>query len=316
MSELATQNGFIVVAPLWGGSGADVSYTYSAREHAIVLDSLRDLRRRFQVDSDRVFLFGWEQGADAALDIGMSHPDQFAGVLPMCGTPRYYVAEKNRYQTNAQYLPFYVVEGDRNGANPKYLVGIFKQWVSGNYPALYMEYKGRGSEWFNGELPTMFDWMTRKKRHHPQKQMGRRNLSGGAGEEFRTMRETDNRFYWLSTDTIDPGNLNSVSGWVRTIPPATMLASISVGNDLVVKGGQKEARIFTQFNIQTHGLRQLSLWLAPSMVDLTKPIRVRINSRAVGNDRIVAPNPTVLMEDFFYNGDRQRLYFAKLDFKL
>ena len=47
----------------------------------MVIDTLRDLRRRFQVDSDRVFLFGWEQGADAALDIGMSHPDQFAGVL-------------------------------------------------------------------------------------------------------------------------------------------------------------------------------------------------------------------------------------------
>ena len=90
-----------------------------------------------------------------------------------------------------------------------------------------------------------------------------------------------------------------------------------MGNDLVVKsGGQKEARIYTLVNIQTNGLRQLTLWLSPEMVDFTRPIRLRVNSTLVGAERIIPPNPAVLMEDFFYNGDRQRLYFAKVDFKL
>ncbi|HWY85834.1 MAG TPA: hypothetical protein VNX28_03865, partial [Gemmataceae bacterium] len=312
LSELAAETGFILAAPLW--SGARGLYTYSEREHAVVLDTLRDLRRRFQIDSDRAFLFGWEQGGDAALDIGMSHPDQFAGVLTMCGAPRYFTAEQNRYQTNAQYLPFYLVEGDRNGANPKVICAMFKNWVSGAYPALYVEYKGRGSEWYQGELPRMFDWMTRKKRYHPRREMGRRNAAGGLGEEFRTMREGDNRFYWLSTDAIDPRYLNNAASWVRSIQPATMVAGISVGNELVVKGGEKEAKIVTQINIHTKGIRHLSLWLAPEMVDFTKPIRVRVNGSILWSDRVYAPDPALLMEDFFYNGDRQRLFYKRLDF--
>ncbi len=278
-----------------------------------MLDTLRDVRRRFQVDSDRVFLFGFLQGADAALDIGMGHPDQFAGVLPMCGSPHYFTAERNRYLSNAQYLPFYIVDGDRDGINPKAIRWMFKDWSSGGYPALYVEYKGRGSDWYGAELPRMFDWMMRKHRHHPLREMGRRHTGGGVGEEFRTMRECDNRFYWLSTDAIDPRYINDPAKWVRSIPPATMQASIAVGNDLGVKDGQKVAKIYTQINIQTKGLHRLTLWLAPQMIDFTKPVRIRVNGQTSGSDRVVPTNPTVLMEDFFYNGDRQRLYFNKIE---
>ena len=42
------------------------------------------------------------------------------------------------------------------------------------------------------------------------------------------MRECDNRFYWLSTDAIDPRFLNNASSWVRSIAPATMQASLAV----------------------------------------------------------------------------------------
>src|SRR5207253_3436270 len=106
-----------------------------------------------------------------------------------------------------------------------------------------------------------------------------------------------NRFYCLTTDAIDPRFLNSPTNWVRTTPAASMLASRHVG-DL---SGKKEAKIFTQFNIQTKGLLQVTLWLAPNMLDFTKPVRIRLNGSNVGSDRIIEPDPAVLMEDFFYN---------------
>ncbi len=314
VSQLAGQNGYIVAAPLWAGKNPKGAYGYSAREHAIVLDTLRDLRRHFQVDSDRVFLFGFAQGANAALDIGMSHPDQFAGVVSMCGAAQFYTAEKNYYQSNAQYLPLYLVDGSRNGSGPAN-TALFKELARNSYPALYTEYKGRGPEWYDGELTRIFEWMSPKKRRHPLKEMGRYNTGVGPGEEFHTMRECDNRFYWLSTAAIDPRYLNNIASWSRNATPASLQAGIAVGNDLVGKTGSKEARIFTQFNIQAKGVRQLTLWLAPNMIDFTKPIRVRVNGTTVGNDRVIAPNPAVLLEDFFSNGDRQRLFYAKVDMK-
>ena len=81
-AEAAREHGYILAAPEWtplqGGA-----YGYSADDHNVVLRTLRDLKLRFQIDSDRVFLHGYRQGGNMAYDVGLSHPDLFAGVLPM-----------------------------------------------------------------------------------------------------------------------------------------------------------------------------------------------------------------------------------------
>ena len=82
-----TRHGYIVMAPEWTAEHQD-KYDYSAREHAIVLGCYRDACRRFAVDTDRVFLSGHSMGGDAAWDIGLAHPDLWAGVIPIVGRVR------------------------------------------------------------------------------------------------------------------------------------------------------------------------------------------------------------------------------------
>ena len=126
-TEEAAKQGFILVAPLWAGDKLLKSkYSYSDKEHAVVLDTLRDLRRRFQVDSDRVFLFGWEDGANLAYDVGLGNPDLFAGLIPMNGTLQPFA--RRFYWTNAQYLPLYIIDGERNGNAPKVNRELIKDW--------------------------------------------------------------------------------------------------------------------------------------------------------------------------------------------
>jgi poly(3-hydroxybutyrate) depolymerase len=308
--EQAARHGYILAAPVWG-SGFRPVYEYAKEEHAVVLDTLRDVRHKFNVDSDRVFLFGWEQGANAAFDIGLAHPDQFAGVLPMNGDCRGF---PTAYASNAQYLPFYIVEGDRNGALPKTTRGLFKEWMRSHYASLYFEYKGRSSEWYGGELPSMMDWMNRRKRIHPLKEMGRYHTSGvpGMGEEFKTMRTSDNRYYWLSTDEVLDRYLNSATSWSSRTLPATLTAVVGTAND----GTKAGARIYSFFNIRTSGVKQVSLWIAPNMIDFSKPVVVRINGQQAGGNRNIQPNLSTLLEELYTTGDRQRLFVAKLDFRL
>ena len=78
----AGRYGYIVIAPAWTVEHQK-EYEYSAREHAVVLGCVRDACRRFAVDTDRVFLSGHMEGGDAAWDIGVSHPDLWAGVIPI-----------------------------------------------------------------------------------------------------------------------------------------------------------------------------------------------------------------------------------------
>jgi pimeloyl-ACP methyl ester carboxylesterase len=295
--DLAAAHGYILVAPEWGGGGGGTTYTYSATEHATVVYALRDLRRRFQVDSDRVFLFGYGQGGQMAYDVGLSHPDLFAGVLPMAAPPTFF---PSRYGTNAQFLPFYVVNGERTGPFAKENRALFRDsFVRWNYPSLYVEYKGRGVEWFGAELPAMFDWMGRKKRAHPLRELGRVNYStGGAGEEFKTMRPTDNRFYWLAADEVQARHCNDVAKWKPLLTPATLQANIFSGN---------------QIHVRTTGINHGSVWLGPTMIDFTKPATLRVNSRQLG-PLPVRPNLETLLTDLHQRGDRQQLYFARLSF--
>src|SRR5207253_9758494 len=106
----AALHGYILVAPAWGGEFGQ-RYGYSPEEHAAVLDALWDLRRRFQVNSDRVFLLGAGDGADMAFDVGLAHPDLFAGVLPVSGSPHLFAQRYAQLGGNGQHLPFYVVSG-------------------------------------------------------------------------------------------------------------------------------------------------------------------------------------------------------------
>jgi hypothetical protein len=294
--DLAAQHGYILAAPEWSTGSSE--YQYSEEEHARVLDVLRDLRRRFQVDSDRVFLFGFEEGGNMAYDLGLAHPDLFAGVMPMGARPKFFAVH---YWPNAQYLPFYVTVGGGDGDNPKINRKQFGDWVRYHYPSLYVEYKGRGPEWFEGELPFLIDWMSSKKRVHPIRQLGKDGGGSIFGQEFRTLREGDKHFYWLSTDAIKPACLNDLQNWKVGRKAAQLTARIGGMNDIYVN---------------TLGLNQVSIWFAPGMLNFEKPVTIRVNGATAWNRKKIKPSLETMCKDLYERGDRQGLYFAKVDFNL
>src|SRR5262249_5815823 len=181
----------------------------------------------------------------------------------------------------------------------------FQFWVRCGYNVLYVEYKGRGPEWFAAELPVLFDWMDRKKRARPMRELGLLPAGGGPGEEVRTMRPTDGRFYWRSSSALYSDFQNEVvnGGWVRQVKTATLQANIFPSNLI---------------HLNVRGVRQVSIWFAPGMIDFGKPVTVRVNMQELRNSKSqpVQPSLETLLEDFYRNGDRQRLFLAKVDVKL
>ena len=69
------------IAPEYNVPGQGKAYHYSTGEHAAAELSLRDARKRYSIDSDRVYLAGQLEGANMAWDFGLAHPDLFAGVV-------------------------------------------------------------------------------------------------------------------------------------------------------------------------------------------------------------------------------------------
>ncbi len=296
----AADNGYILAAPEWESSNS--GYTYSEREHETVLDTIRDLRRRYHIDSDRVFLFGLRDGGLMALDVGMSHPDLFAGVSTMGAGPEKY---SEVYWHNAQYLPLYIVNGDRVGTVLDKTHKLFENFVGKHFPSLWVQYKGRGAEWFGGEVPMIFEWMRVKRRAFPLTQVGRSGDSG-LGTEFNTERSTDNSFYWLTTDEVQRTCWNGTGANFRIgATPAQLAATIYPDAN--------EIRV-----MKAVGVSQVSVWLGrnlrgESMIDFTKPVSFRVNDEQVLNKKMVKLSLAVLLEDQYRRGDRQRVYMAKLD---
>jgi hypothetical protein len=286
----ATRHGCILVAPDWNEVGE--KYRYRAEEHAAVTEVLRDLRRRFQVDSDRVCLIGFGEGANMAYDVGLSHPDLFAGVVPISGAVNHFAKP---YLYNSQYLPFYIVHGSLAGEFTKQNMLQAEKMVNSNFPVIQVVYKGRGMESYDVELPAAFEWMSRKTRVSGFPTLG--------AYDFVTMRETDNRFYWLTADAIDPNQLNSADNWRPLIVGAKLSARIGEGN---------------QIQIWSKGINQFTIWLGRDasgreMIDFTKPVTVRWNTNEVLRSVRATPNASTYLEDLVRRGDRQQIVLAKLD---
>jgi predicted esterase len=290
-STLSDQNGYILVVPHWD-KGTRRQYTYSADEHATVVDALRDVRRRFSIDPDRVFLAGFGEGANMAFDVGLAHPDLFAGVLPMSGQPQYFA---KKYWPNAFALPFYVVAGDLDGDAAKASRQQFESWVPKGYPGLYIEYKGRGRDWFAEELPYMFDWMNRKHRASGYPELGR------IGVGAQSMRPDDNHFYWLSGDGMLDRNINNARDWSFKVGAAGLYGR-GGGNNIIRLG--------------THGFRRVTVWFGPGMIDFEKPVTLYVNDHLQKANRMIKPDLETLLEDFYLRGDRQQLIYAKWEISL
>lgn len=108
----AEELGMLVLAP--SEAGANEGYAFSARERDAALAALRWIRRRANVDENRVFLTGVSRGGHLAWDLALRHPDRFAALAPMIGSPRMAVVgtQNNvRYLENVAHLPIRDLQG-------------------------------------------------------------------------------------------------------------------------------------------------------------------------------------------------------------
>jgi hypothetical protein len=294
------QHGYITVVLRWNGNFRN-EYGYSSDEHATVTGLIWHLRRKYQIDSDRIYLFGAGEGANMALDVGASHPDLFAGVIPMGARPNWGFMKE--YWRNFQATPLYMISGDLAGDSVGPIRSCLEKWMPLGYPVLCVLYKGRGSEFFGAEIPYLFDWMPRQVRTTAIPSVGRSfGVGGPDGEDYRTHRNGDNSFYWITADAITPTFIiDRNSPYPKPNYAASVFGKINEGNQIVVR---------------TRGIDALTIWFGKGMIDFSKPVKVQWNQadiRAVNNNKPFTANFRVLLEDLYTRGDRQRPYFEKLE---
>ena len=282
--DLGNQRGYIVIAPEYAEKN-QVEYTFGAPAHAYVLDCLIDARKRFSVNSDRVFLAGQGMGADAAFDIGMAHPDEFAGVLPIGGNALHYCTYT---WPNGSHTAWYIVGkgyDSKDNRDPTSNTIFDNMMVHGaRFDVLLVEYLGRNGENVLDDISKLFDWMDLHTRQALPKEF-----------EIRSLRKADNRFFWLTAAGLPRDYILPVpAGAATKIIPMEIEARVTPGNTINVKAMTEN----------------VTLRLSPEIVDFDKKLVIRIGTQKKYSV-FLKPDAGVLLEELQLRGDRQRLPLAQ-----
>ena len=282
------RHGYIVIAPAWTRPGQG-AYEYTPREHQRVLVSLRDAMRRTSIDADRVFLVGHGEGATAAWDIAVSHPDIWAGMIAVRPDPDKTLLH---YSDNARHVPIYIVLGELDGVRSKNnhaISGVFDQYVNVHADTMVTMYQGWGFSSFFEEIHSLYDWMNsslHRRQAIPQE------------IQCKTMRHGDEFFWWLELDGIKPEAATDPIMWHLEKRIRGKIVEASVGSGNVIRISQAPTDRFI-------------VWFRPDMgIDLNDRITIRYGSRPFYHE--FDGEIKTMLEDARQRADRKRPYWSRI----
>ena len=183
-----------VVSPLARGTMG-----YKGVAEKDVYDVLEDVKRRFSIDEDRVYLTGLSIGGGGALWLGLTRPDVWAAVAAVApAIPR----GTEPLVGNALNLPVRIYQGQLDPIVPAKDTRQFQERLEGaGVKSEYVEYKGlRHNAWDVAyKDAAAFDWMAAHRRvRYPDR------------VKFSTTSYKHGSAYWVRFDVFTPGELASI----------------------------------------------------------------------------------------------------------
>ncbi|MHC1730878.1 MAG: alpha/beta hydrolase-fold protein [Bacteroidales bacterium] len=183
---------YIAAAPLARGTAG-----YQGVPEQDVYDMMDDLKSRFLIDEDRIYLTGLSMGGGGTLWLGLTRPDMWAAIAPVCPAPPEGTMD---LAGNAANLPVHLFIGDKD-----FLYKTATEWKARLETSAqrldYVEYPGVGHnswEWAYKD-GFIFDWFSQFKRDlFPEK------------VSFTTRWFKYNKAYWVTVDDMIPGETATI----------------------------------------------------------------------------------------------------------
>jgi acetyl esterase/lipase len=185
---------FIVASPLARGTMG-----YQGIAEKDVYDMMADVKRRFAVDEDRVYLTGLSMGGGGALWLVLTRPDIWAAVAAVCPAT---IPGSEELALNALHVPVHLFQGEQDPVVP---VENARRWhkrlLEAGGHTEYIEYPAvRHNAWDHAyRNGAIFDWFAKFKRDgHPDR------------VRFATRAFKYRAAYWVELDAFTPGTLAGI----------------------------------------------------------------------------------------------------------
>lgn len=187
------ETGYIVATPLARGT---MGYQGIAEQD--VYDVLADVRKRFAVDEDRVYLTGLSMGGGGTLWLGLTRPDIWAAVAPVCAAAP---EGASGLAPNALNVAVHLFHGEADPVVPAEGSRRWhKQLLDAGVRVEYVEYPGvRHNSWDNAYKDrAIFQWFDNHRRNRFPERV-----------RFSSRHYKYDSAYWVRLDCLTPGTLAS-----------------------------------------------------------------------------------------------------------
>ncbi|MBH0191316.1 MAG: hypothetical protein HP492_06040 [Nitrospira sp.] len=281
--------GYLLACPTYP-SGA----WFTRRAEELVLATIRELRTRYHVDPDRIFLTGMSNGGIGTWLIGMHHASLFAGIAPMASGLDDILMP---FLANLRNTPIYIIHGAKDQVMPVELSrSISRELKMLGYSHVYREHEREhpmaGGHYFpKEELPDLVMWLNEQRR-------------GPLPGRLTVVREASHlqSFNWLRLESTDP------------------IAAFS--EDLVDKRDERiKRREYAKLDASIVGtnrieviaerVRRYSIFLNDRLVDFSKPVTVLTNGQ-VSFTGMVTPSLETLLRQARQRQDPRELFSVQL----
>ncbi|MFN3241708.1 MAG: alpha/beta hydrolase-fold protein [Planctomycetota bacterium] len=285
---LSRELGAIVVAP-------DTTRGWGQIGNSLALSTISDLKRRLNIDPDRVYVTGQSMGGHMAFRAALAIGDRFAAVSPQSGG--YDFVAKGSIG-NLSNVPGYVTWGKREP------YGIDKDsrtnaaWAKQHGLDWVFVEKPGGHEIYGDELPKVAAFFAARPRNLYRERIYAR--LGGAMKFVKPWAIKGWPQHTVHHET-RPLRWNQ-QHWLELTPrpdhegPLLVLAA-NVGDN--------------RFEITSENVRELHVHLHPRMVDFDEPVTIAVNGEVRFEGR-VEPDPVHLLEHARAFDDRGKAFWARV----
>lgn len=267
---------------------------FTRRAEELVLATIRELRTRYHIDPDRIFLTGMSNGGIGTWLIGMHHAPLFAGLAPMASGLDDVLMP---FLANLRDTPIYIIHGAKDQVMPVELSrSISRELDTLGYTHVYREHEREhpmaGGHFFpKQELPDLVMWLNGQRR-------------GPLPARLTVVREASHfqAFNWVRLESTDP------------------IAAFS--EDLVDKRDERlkrreyaklDASIMgtNRIEVNAERVRRYSIFLNDRLVDFSKPVTVVTNGQ-VSFTGMAMPSLETLLRQARLRQDPRELFPVQL----
>lgn len=256
----------------------------------LVLATIREVRARYHIDPDRIFLTGMSNGGIGVYLIGTQYAPLFAGLAPMAGGLDDVLLP---LLENLRNTPVYVIHGSNDGVMPVSLSRTIAEELRRlGYPFIYREHDRihplAGGHFFpREELPDLVAWFDGRRRNP-------------LPVHLTVVRDASHLvpFAWVRIDATE--RIAAFTDLLIDSRDELVRRRVYAKLDATVVGPNR-------IEVNTEHVRRYSLYLNADLVDFSQPLTIVTNGR-ITYEGAITPSAEVLLRDARHRHDPQMLF--------